>query len=63
MFTDMVGYTSLMQEDEDRAIALREKHRRILEKEIPIHQGKILQYYGDGTLSIFGSALNRTMRN
>ena len=57
MFTDMVGYTSLMQEDEDRAIILREKHRKILEKEIPIHQGKILQYYGDGTLSIFGSAI------
>ncbi len=57
MFTDMVGYTALMQEDEDRAIQLREKHRRILEKEIPVHQGKILQYYGDGTLSIFGSAI------
>jgi len=57
MFTDMVGYTALMQEDEDRAIQLREKHRRILEKEIASHQGKILQYYGDGTLSIFGSAI------
>ena len=57
MFTDMVGYTALMQVDEDRAIKLREKHRRILEKEITSHQGKILQYYGDGTLSIFGSAI------
>ncbi len=57
MFTDMVGYTALMQEDEDRAIKLREKHRRILENQIPLHQGKILQYYGDGTLSIFGSAI------
>lgn len=57
MFTDMVGYTALMQEDEDKAIFLREKHRKILEKTIPLYQGRILQYYGDGTLSIFGSAI------
>ncbi|MFA7288530.1 MAG: adenylate/guanylate cyclase domain-containing protein [Melioribacteraceae bacterium] len=57
MFTDIVGYTALMQEDEDKAIFLREKHRKILEKTIPLYQGRILQYYGDGTLSIFGSAI------
>ncbi|MCK9280852.1 MAG: tetratricopeptide repeat protein [Melioribacteraceae bacterium] len=57
MFTDMVGYTALMQEDEEKAIFLREKHRKILENTIPQYQGRILQYYGDGTLSIFGSAI------
>lgn len=57
MFTDMVGYTSMMQEDENRAKLLRDRHRQILEKCISNHTGSILQYYGDGTLSIFGSAI------
>lgn len=57
MFTDIVGYTSMMQEDEKRAKDLRDRHRRVLEKCITEHTGSILQYYGDGTLSIFGSAI------
>lgn len=57
MFTDMVGYTAMMQEDEKKAKQLRNKHREVLEKIIPLHQGQILQYYGDGTLTIFGSAI------
>jgi TolB-like protein/class 3 adenylate cyclase/Flp pilus assembly protein TadD len=57
MFTDMVGYTALMQEDEERAISNRDRHRKILEKSIGEHGGEILQYYGDGTLSIFKSAI------
>ncbi|HEY6626627.1 MAG TPA: tetratricopeptide repeat protein [Ignavibacteriaceae bacterium] len=57
MFTDMVGYTALMQENERQAKILRDKHRAVLEKLIFEHRGQILQYYGDGTLSIFGSAI------
>ncbi|MCU0364382.1 MAG: adenylate/guanylate cyclase domain-containing protein, partial [Ignavibacteriaceae bacterium] len=57
MFTDMVGYTALMQENEKRAKILRDKHRSVLERLILEHRGQILQYYGDGTLSIFGSAI------
>jgi len=57
MFTDMVGYTALMQEDEVRAKALRDRHRQILEEKISEFQGSILQFYGDGTLSMFGSAI------
>ncbi|MDZ7624421.1 MAG: tetratricopeptide repeat protein [Ignavibacteriaceae bacterium] len=57
MFTDMVGYTALMQENERQAKILRDKHRSVLEKLILEHRGQILQYYGDGTLSIFGSAI------
>ena len=55
MFTDMVGYTALMQEDEQKAKQNRD--RKILQDSIATHQGKILQYYGDGTLSIFNSAI------
>ena len=57
MFTDMVGYTALMQENERQAKILRDKHRAVLERLIFEHRGQILQYYGDGTLSIFGSAI------
>ena len=57
MFTDMVGYSALMQVDEKTAKENRDRHRKVLEDLIFIHQGKILQYYGDGTLTIFGSAI------
>ena len=57
MFTDMVGYTALMQEDEEKAKANRDRHRKILQESINNHQGEILQYYGDGTLCIFNSAI------
>jgi adenylate cyclase len=57
MFTDMVGYTAMMQENERQAKILRDKHREVLERLIFEHRGQILQYYGDGTLSVFGSAI------
>src|SRR4029077_4909649 len=56
MFADMTGFTSMMQEDEQKARILRDRQRITLEKFIPGFAGKILQYFGDGTLSIFGSA-------
>ena len=61
MFTDMVGFTALMQKDEKKAKNNRDRHRKVLEKHIFEHLGKILQYYGDGTLSIFGSAKEAVM--
>lgn len=57
MFTDIQGYSSLMQKDEDLAIDIRTKHREIFETITKKNNGKILQYYGDGTLSIFTSAV------
>ncbi len=56
MFTDMTGYTALMQEDEQKAKILSNHQRQTLEKFIPGYNGQIIQYFGDGTLSIFGSA-------
>ncbi|MFT6337825.1 MAG: TolB-like protein/class 3 adenylate cyclase, partial [Halioglobus sp.] len=57
MFTDIVGYTALMQGDEAKAAQARARHRDVFEKEHKLHQGEILQYYGDGTLSVFQSAV------
>ncbi len=57
MFTDIEGYTGMMQENETAAAAIRQRHREIFNLEHERHEGQILRYYGDGTLSIFTSAV------
>lgn len=57
MFADMVGYSELMQEDEQKAKQNRDRQREVLEECILDHRGQVIQYYGDGSLSIFGSAI------
>lgn len=57
MFADMVGYTALMQEDEQSAKTLRDRQKIVVESTVRSHSGEIIQWYGDGSLSIFGSAL------
>jgi len=61
MFTDIQGYTRMMQKDEQKAIQFREKHRRIFNSLTNKYNGIILQYYGDGTLSIFSSAIDAVL--
>jgi len=56
MFTDMVGYTALMQEDEDKARKLIEWHRAHMKPFVEKHGGKVVQYVGDGTFCRFESA-------
>jgi len=58
MFTDVEGYTSLMQTDERKGIAIRERHREVFDATTKKYSGRILQYYGDGTLSTFPSAID-----
>jgi len=55
MFTDIVGYTAMMQQDEVIANRKRRRHRTVFNELTPQYDGQILQYYGDGTLSIFNS--------
>ncbi|MEM6879245.1 MAG: adenylate/guanylate cyclase domain-containing protein, partial [Bacteroidota bacterium] len=57
MFTDIIGYTALMQADEQKAAAQRALHRKVFEELHIKHHGEILQYFGDGTLSIFKSGV------
>tara|TARA_R110002049_G_scaffold151464_2_gene315073 strand:+ start:151 stop:2487 length:2337 start_codon:yes stop_codon:yes gene_type:complete len=57
MFTDIVGYSALMQRDENAAVEMRTLHRQVFKKNHELHNGDILQYYGDGTLSVFASGL------
>ncbi|TVZ59925.1 TolB-like protein [Flavobacteriaceae bacterium MAR_2010_105] len=57
MFTDIEGYTALMQHDEENALHIRSKHREIFEALTKKFNGELIQYYGDGTLSIFKSSV------
>ena len=57
MFVDIVGYTSIMQEDEVLATQLREKLKNKLDTEVNLHRGKIIKYSGDGALCSFDSAI------
>ncbi len=58
MFADIQGYTAMMQQDESQAMAVREQHRSITEALHDRFNGEIIQYYGDGVLSIFDSAVH-----
>ena len=58
LFADMTGYTSLMQENENLARQKRQKLKQVLEKSVAEANGKIFQYYGDGALNIFSSAID-----
>jgi class 3 adenylate cyclase len=42
MFTDIVGFTSLMQEDEARAKAVVLRHRESVTRSVEAHQGELL---------------------
>lgn len=58
MFTDMVGYTALMGENEQLALEKRRKNKAIFEECLSKYKGILLQQYGDGMLSINNSAVN-----
>ena len=55
MFTDIVGYTAMMQDSEEKTLVIRQTHREIFQPTNEKHHGEIIQYFGDGTLSIFDS--------
>jgi adenylate cyclase len=56
LFTDVVGYTGMMQTDEHQAITLMKHYNAVLEKWVTHFEGRIVNYYGDGSLCIFSSA-------
>jgi adenylate cyclase len=48
MFTDMQGFTALMQSDEEVALAKRDKYRTILEEQHEAFGGTIVRSSGTG---------------
>jgi len=57
MFTDMVGYTALIQADESQGLDKRERYWSALERGHEACGGIIVQRLGDGSMSMFPSAL------
>lgn len=57
MFTDIVGYSSLMERDEGEALYLLEMNRQIIQATLAQHHGKWIKEIGDGTLSTFRSTI------
>ncbi len=55
LFTDIAGYTSMMQRDEQSAIKMVKHHRGVLEKTVKEFEGNVIEFYGDGSLCIFNS--------
>jgi predicted ATPase/class 3 adenylate cyclase len=61
MFADMVGFTALMQEDEHLALQARAKYASVLNAQHGAFGGRIVQYYGDGALTIFPNSLDAVL--
>ena len=57
IFSDMEGYTALMQKDEERTLQLLEKYEQTLAKVVQKHGGEIVKNYGDGSICLFSSAM------
>jgi len=56
LFTDVVGFTSMMQKDEKAAIQTIRRHNKVLEKWAAVYNGEVLNFFGDGCLCAFNSA-------
>lgn len=58
MFTDIVGYTTLMGRNEKTTLTLLKINREIHKKWIRIYKGKLIKEIGDGILASFLSTSN-----
>jgi TolB-like protein/class 3 adenylate cyclase/Tfp pilus assembly protein PilF len=58
MFTDIVGYSSLMENDESSALYILEINRQITQSSLEEYNGNWTKEIGDGTLSTFQSTID-----
>jgi adenylate cyclase len=56
LFSDIVAYSAMMQQDRAKAIDTVETYQKILELKVAAFRGEVLNDYGDGSLCIFQSA-------
>jgi class 3 adenylate cyclase/TolB-like protein len=56
LFTDIVGYTAMMQQDESKAVAVAKRYLSVLQRSVSEYDGEILNDYGDGSLCSLPSA-------
>lgn len=58
MFTDITGYSRIMEDDEQKALSLLETHNRIVFPLVERFDGRIVKTIGDALLVDFSSALS-----
>lgn len=61
MFTDIVGYTALMGDDELKAIEILQKNRRLQKPVIEKYYGKWIKELGDGILASFSTVTDAVL--
>jgi adenylate cyclase len=57
LFTDIVGYTVMMQRNEIQAVATIKRYIAVLRQTVITHSGEVLNDYGDGSLCVFSGAI------
>ncbi|MEL7533970.1 MAG: hypothetical protein AAFN10_21855 [Bacteroidota bacterium] len=48
MFADIVGYTAMMQRNEQEGLAKVRRFSEVIELEVQAKEGEVLQFMGDG---------------
>jgi len=61
MFTDIVGYSQMVQKDQTLTLELVEQHNEIIKVNIQKFSGKIIKFTGDGFLAEFDSSTSAVM--
>jgi TolB-like protein len=56
MFTDIVGYTAMMEKDSQLALKTAIKHEEIITQTVSKFNGQVNNFMGDGSLSLFDTA-------
>jgi class 3 adenylate cyclase len=56
LFSDVVGYTALMEDDEDRTLQIVRENESIQLTAVARHRGRLIKRLGDGVLAGFDSA-------
>jgi class 3 adenylate cyclase len=61
MFTDIVGYTAIMYEDEQKAFELLRRNRQIQQSLIKQFNGAWIKELGDGVLASFSTVTDAVL--
>ena len=56
MFTDIVGYSAMINKDETHALNLLETHDKIIEPIIANYKGKVIKKIGDAIFAEFNNS-------
>lgn len=56
VFADIVGYTTMLRQDEGMAIKALTQYKALVHAQVPAYEGSIQQFYGDGCLATFAEA-------